>query len=40
MLYDAGVIDPRATRTVLAISLSVIENAPVEGARGYGVFRT
>jgi len=25
---------------VLAICLSVIENAPVEGARGYGVFRT
>ena len=40
MLYDDGVIDPRDTRTVLAICLSVIENAPVEGARGYGVFRT
>jgi acetyl-CoA carboxylase carboxyltransferase component len=40
MLYDDGVIDPRDTRTVLAICLSVIENAPIRGARGYGVFRT
>ncbi|MFI1996674.1 acyl-CoA carboxylase subunit beta [Actinoplanes sp. NPDC020271] len=39
MLYDDGVIDPRDTRTVLGICLSVIHNAPVEGARGYGVFR-
>jgi acetyl-CoA carboxylase carboxyltransferase component len=40
MLYDDGVIDPRDTRTVLAICLSVIENAPIKGAAGYGVFRT
>ena len=40
MLYDDGVIDPRDTRTVLAICLSVIENAPFTGAAGYGVFRT
>jgi acetyl-CoA carboxylase carboxyltransferase component len=40
MLYDDGVIDPRDTRTVLAICLSVIENAPIQGASGYGVFRT
>jgi acetyl-CoA carboxylase carboxyltransferase component len=40
MLYDDGVIDPRDTRTVLAICLSVIENAPFRGAEGYGVFRT
>jgi acetyl-CoA carboxylase carboxyltransferase component len=40
MLYDDGVIDPRDTRTVLAICLSVIENAPIRGAVGYGVFRT
>ncbi len=39
MLYDDGVIDPRDTRTVLAICLSVIENAPIKGAEGYGVFR-
>jgi acetyl-CoA carboxylase carboxyltransferase component len=40
MLYDDGVIDPRDTRTVLAICLSVIENAPIKGADGFGVFRT
>src|SRR6185312_4549327 len=40
MLYDDGVIDPRDTRTILAICLSVIENAPIKGAEGYGVFRT
>jgi acetyl-CoA carboxylase carboxyltransferase component len=39
MLYDDGVIDPRDTRTVLAICLSVIENAPIKGAEGFGVFR-
>ncbi len=39
MLYDDGVIDPRDTRTVLAICLSVIENAPIQGADGFGVFR-
>ncbi|MGW4892582.1 acyl-CoA carboxylase subunit beta [Kitasatospora sp. NPDC004240] len=38
-LYDDGVIDPRDTRTVLGLCLSAIHNAPVEGARGYGVFR-
>ncbi len=40
MLYDDGVIDPRDTRTVLAICLSVIETVPIRGAEGYGVFRT
>jgi acetyl-CoA carboxylase carboxyltransferase component len=39
MGYDDGVIDPRDTRTILGICLSAIHNAPVEGARGYGVFR-
>ncbi|SEG16736.1 Acetyl-CoA carboxylase, carboxyltransferase component [Actinacidiphila yanglinensis] len=39
-LYDDGVIDPRDTRTVLALCLSAIHTAPVEGARGgFGVFR-
>ncbi len=33
MLYDDGVIDPRDTRTVLAICLSVIENAPFDRRR-------
>jgi acetyl-CoA carboxylase carboxyltransferase component len=39
MMYDDGVIDPRDTRTILAICLSVIAGTPIEGARGYGVFR-
>lgn len=39
MLYDDGVIDPRDTRAVLAMCLSAIHTVPVEGARGYGVFR-
>ncbi|MGY2701051.1 acyl-CoA carboxylase subunit beta [Nocardioides sp. HB32] len=39
MLYDDGVIDPRDTRTVLGICLSVIENKPVVGADRFGVFR-
>jgi acetyl-CoA carboxylase carboxyltransferase component len=39
MLYDDGVIDPRDTRTVLAICLSVISNTTWSGAQGYGVFR-
>jgi len=40
MLYDDGVIDPRDTRTVLGICLSVITaNRPVEGADRFGVFR-
>jgi acetyl-CoA carboxylase carboxyltransferase component len=39
-LYDDGVIDPRDTRTVLGLCLSVVHGAPVEGARGgFGVFR-
>ena len=40
MVYDDGVIDPRDTRTILGICLSVIENAPIKGAEGFGVFRT
>ncbi len=38
-LYDDGVIDPRDTRTVLGICLSVIENVPIEGTDRFGVFR-
>ncbi|MFF4651607.1 acyl-CoA carboxylase subunit beta [Streptomyces sp. NPDC001380] len=38
-LYDDGVIDPRDTRTVLGLCLSAVHSAPVEGARGYGVYR-
>jgi len=41
MLYDDGVIDPRDTRSVLGICLSVIHTSPVEGVKegGFGVFR-
>ncbi|WP_232677335.1 acyl-CoA carboxylase subunit beta [Nocardioides sp. R-C-SC26] len=39
MLYDDGVIDPRDTRTVLGICLSVIANKPIRGTDRFGVFR-
>jgi acyl-CoA carboxylase subunit beta len=38
-LYDDGIIDPRDTRTVLGISLSVIHTDDFHGTRGYGVYR-
>ena len=38
-LYDDGIIDPRDTRHVLGMCLSVVHNNPVHGTRGYGVFR-
>ena len=38
-ISDDGILDPRDTRTALGICLSVVRNAPVEGADGYGVFR-
>jgi acetyl-CoA carboxylase carboxyltransferase component len=38
-ISDDGIIDPRDTRTVLGMCLSVVRNRPVEGATGYGVFR-
>jgi len=37
-LWDDGIIDPRKTRDVLALSLSASLNAPVEETR-FGVFR-
>ena len=39
MLYDDGVIDPRDTRTVLGICLSVIDNKTYAGTDRFGVFR-
>jgi len=36
---DDGIIDPRDTRTVLGLCLSVVRTAPIEGADNYGVFR-
>jgi len=38
-ISDDGILDPRDTRTALGICLSVVRNTPIEGARGYGVFR-
>jgi acetyl-CoA carboxylase carboxyltransferase component len=38
-LWDDGIIDPRDTRDVVGIALSVTHNAPVEGSMRYGVFR-
>jgi acetyl-CoA carboxylase carboxyltransferase component len=38
-LWDDGIIDPRETRTVIAISLSAAYNAPVQGTTSWGVFR-
>jgi acetyl-CoA carboxylase carboxyltransferase component len=36
---DDGMIDPRDTRTTIAIALSVCHNDVIEGAKGYGVWR-
>ncbi len=38
-LWDDGIIDPRDTRTVVAICLSAAYNAPVRGTMAFGVFR-
>lgn len=38
-ISDDGIIDPRDTRSVLGLSLSVVANRKVEGAPNYGVFR-
>jgi acetyl-CoA carboxylase carboxyltransferase component len=38
-ISDDGILDPRDTRTALAICLSVVRNRPIAGADGYGVFR-
>ncbi|MEY4175416.1 MAG: hypothetical protein RI900_2581 [Actinomycetota bacterium] len=38
-VYDDGIIDPRDTRTVLGLCLGVVHNTPIQGTRGYGVFR-
>ena len=38
-ISDDGIIDPRDTRTVLGVCLSVVRNGAVAGAEGYGVFR-
>jgi len=38
-LWDDGIIDPRDTRTVVAIALSASYNSPVQGTMEWGVFR-
>src|SRR5215475_9442890 len=38
-LWDDGIIDPRDTRTVVAIALSAAYNAPVRGTMEWGIFR-
>jgi len=39
MLQDDNIIDPRDTREVLAICLSIVYNAPVQGGNIVGVSR-
>ncbi len=38
-ISDDGIIDPRDTRTVLGLCLSVVRSRPIEGSTSYGVFR-
>ncbi len=38
-VWDDGVIDPRQTREVIAMSLSAVHSGPVEGTNSWGVFR-
>jgi acyl-CoA carboxylase subunit beta len=38
-LWDDGIIDPRDTRTVLAIALTAVHSAPVQGTAVFGVVR-
>ena len=38
-ISDDGIIDPRDTRTVLGLCLSVVRNRAIEGTTDYGVFR-
>ncbi len=38
-LWDDGIIDPRDTRTVLAIALTAVHSATVEGTATFGVVR-
>ena len=38
-MWDDGIIDPRDTRTVVALALSAAYSAPVQGTTSWGVFR-
>ena len=39
LISDDGIIDPRDTRTILGICLSVVRNRPIKGTEAFGVFR-
>jgi acetyl-CoA carboxylase carboxyltransferase component len=39
LLYDDGIIDPRDTRNVLSMCLSVVHNNEITGTLGYGIYR-
>jgi acetyl-CoA carboxylase carboxyltransferase component len=38
-LWDDGIVDPRQTRAVLALSLAAVHTAPVSGTSTFGLFR-
>ena len=38
-ISDDGIIDPRDTRTILGICLSLVNGRNIEGSPGYGVYR-
>ena len=38
-ISDDGIIDPRDTRNVLGMCLSIVNNKEVKGSEGFGVFR-
>ncbi len=38
-LWDDGIIDPRDTRSVVALSLSIASNRPIAPSTSFGVFR-
>lgn len=38
-MWDDGVIDPRHSRNVLGMALSIVHNQVVEGTKAFGVFR-
>ena len=39
LISDDGIIDPRDTRTVIGMCLSVVRNRPIKGTEAFGVFR-
>ena len=39
VLSDDGIIDPRDTRNILGMCLSIVNNKEIKGSEGFGVFR-